>query len=91
MIDLTTMKRAAMAACVLAGATLMAAKMSSSVPSGWGEAANAELRSPPVGTIPSNVTHRVVLFEDGMCGLRKFKHQVTRTTNDVVFLDGVRK
>ena len=37
MIDLTTVKRTAIAACVLASATLMAAKMSSSVPSGWGE------------------------------------------------------
>lgn len=61
------------------------------VPSGWGEAANAATRSPPVGTIPGNVTHRVVLFEDGLCGLRKFQHQVTRSTNDVVFLDGVQK
>lgn len=52
---------------------------------------NAATRSPPVGTIPGNVTHRVVLFEDGLCGLRKFQHQVTRTTNDVVFLDGVQK
>ena len=61
------------------------------VPSGWGEVTNAVPGSLPVGTIPGNVTHRVILFEDGMCGLRKFQHQVTRSTNDVVFLDGVQK
>ena len=39
----------------------------------------------------SSVTQQMVLFEDGKCGVRKFQHMVTRSTNDVIYLDGVRK
>ena len=60
------------------------------VPSGWGEL-NSVAFDPPVELLPENVTQRVVLFDDGTCGVRKFHHQVTRMTNDVVILDGVIK
>ena len=57
------------------------------VPSGWGELNSVEL-DPPEGVLHERATHIAVLFEDGTCGVRKFHHQVTRTTNDVVVLDG---
>ena len=57
------------------------------VPSGWGELGSVAF-DPPVELLPESATHRAILFDDGTCGVRKFHHQVTRTTNDVVVLDG---
>ena len=57
------------------------------VPSGWGELGSVAF-DPPVDLLPESATHRAILFDDGTCGVRKFHHQVTRTTNDVVVLDG---
>ena len=53
------------------------------VPSGWGELGSVAF-DPPVDLLPESATHRAILFDDGTCGVRKFHHQVTRTTNDVV-------
>ena len=36
----------------------------------------------------SGVTQQMVLFEDGKCGVRKFRHMVTREIDDTVYLDG---
>ena len=60
------------------------------VPSGWGELGSVDL-DPPEGRFAEDTTHRVVIFADGKCGIRKLLHQVTRSTNDVVVLDGVVK
>ena len=60
------------------------------IPSGWGELGSVEFDQ-PAGLLPESATQRAILFDDGTCGVRKFHHQVTRTTNDVVVLDGVVK
>ena len=60
------------------------------IPAGWGELGSVEFDQ-PAGRLPESATQRAILFDDGTCGVRKFHHQVTRTTNDVVVLDGVVK
>ena len=59
------------------------------IPIGWGPKGTTD-NSGQLGVI-KGYTQEFVIFPDGFAGVRKFLNQVTRRTNDVVYLNGVLK
>ena len=59
------------------------------IPIGWGPKGTTD-NSGLVGVI-EGYKQEFVIFSDGFAGVRKFSNQVTRGTNDVVYLNGVLK
>ena len=57
------------------------------VPIGWGEE-NSSGYDEEVGLFPTTETQQMVIFPDGKCGVRKFRHMVTREIDGTVNLDG---
>ena len=57
------------------------------VPIGWGEE-NSSGHDEEAGLLPTVETQQMVIFPDGKCGVRKFRHMVTREVDGTVYLDG---
>ena len=57
------------------------------IPLGWGPK-GTRAASGQVGSL-EGYRQTFVIFSDGLAGVRKFSNQVTRRTNDVVYLNGV--
>ena len=57
------------------------------VPIGWGEEDSSGYDE-EVGLLPTAETQQMVIFPDGKCGVRKFRHMVTREVDGTVYLDG---
>ena len=57
------------------------------VPMGWGESNSVDYDD-PAGLFREDATQEMVIFADGKCGVRKFRHMVTREVDGTVYLDG---
>ena len=57
------------------------------VPMGWGELSSVDYDD-PAGRFREEDTQEMVIFANGKCGVRKFRHMVTREIDGSVNLDG---
>ena len=58
-------------------------------PMGWGERNSVDYDEPE-GEFAENETQQMIIFSDGKCGVRKYRHMVTREIDGKIFLDGRR-